>query len=129
MALLAGVCGGRDIVCKYKERCTMVKITKLPPGKAKGSEDLQLWSSRRLSGLAGVHEFVGISISKRQESYRMGAERRQRKFDRELEQQIKNREQFDELAKQDDCRRRERFKRKLEASQQLRAKQSASKNK
>jgi len=33
---------------------SMVKVTKLPPGEAAGARDLQIWSSRRLAGGAGV---------------------------------------------------------------------------
>jgi hypothetical protein len=32
----------------------MVKITKLPPGKAIGADDLQIWARRRNAGLSGV---------------------------------------------------------------------------
>jgi hypothetical protein len=32
----------------------MVKITKLPPGKAKGADDLQRWSRQRTAGRSGV---------------------------------------------------------------------------
>jgi hypothetical protein len=33
----------------------MVTITKLPPGKARGADDLQRWGTRRLAGRSGVH--------------------------------------------------------------------------
>jgi hypothetical protein len=33
---------------------TMVKITKLPPGKAIGADDLQIWARQRNGGLSGV---------------------------------------------------------------------------
>jgi hypothetical protein len=32
----------------------MVKITKLPPGKAIGADDLQIWARQRNAGLSGV---------------------------------------------------------------------------
>jgi hypothetical protein len=32
----------------------MVKITKLPPGKAMGADDLQIWARQRNGGLSGV---------------------------------------------------------------------------
>src|SRR5260370_41034821 len=32
----------------------MAKITKLPPGKAIGADDLQIWARRRNGGLSGV---------------------------------------------------------------------------
>jgi hypothetical protein len=34
----------------------MVKITKLPPGKAMGADDLQRWSRQRNAGRSGVSE-------------------------------------------------------------------------
>ena len=37
-----------------------VKITKLPPGEALGSSDLQRWAQNRLRGRSGI----GISIEK-----------------------------------------------------------------
>ena len=33
-----------------------VKITKLPPGKAIGADDLQIWARRRNGGLSGVYD-------------------------------------------------------------------------
>jgi hypothetical protein len=34
-----------------------VKVTKCPPGKAKGADDLRLWGQRRMVGRSGVVEF------------------------------------------------------------------------
>jgi hypothetical protein len=34
----------------------MIKIRKLPPGRATGADDLQIWARRRNGGLSGVPE-------------------------------------------------------------------------
>jgi hypothetical protein len=52
----------------------MAKITKLPPGKAIGADDLQCWSRQRNGGRSGVPD------ERQQEKRLLGEKRRREKW-------------------------------------------------
>jgi hypothetical protein len=62
------------------------KITKLPPGKALGADDLQNWSRRRIVGKSGVSE---ISERKQEKYLKKRAKRLQNRKSKQIQQFVK----------------------------------------